>query len=185
MKEEVFQNMNSKMDKAIASFQKELNRLRTGRASPALLEGIRVDYYGTPTPIQQTAAVTIPESRLIVIQPWDKSMIEAISKGIQKANLGLSPTNDGNVIRIGIPPLTEERRKDLVKIVKKMGEEAKISVRNIRREANENLKKLEKDKALSEDDSHRAMDEVQKATDVKIKEIDGIQEEKQKEILEK
>jgi len=185
MKEEVFQNMNSKMDKAIASFQKELNRLRTGRASPALLEGIRVDYYGTPTPIQQTAAVTIPESRLIVIQPWDKSMIEAISKGIQKANLGLSPTNDGNVIRIGIPPLTEERRKDLVKIVKKMGEEAKISVRNIRREANENLKKLEKDKALSEDESHRAMDEVQKATDVKIKEIDGIQEEKQKEILEK
>ncbi len=185
MKEEVFQNMNSKMDKAIASFQKELNRLRTGRASPALLEGIRVDYYGTPTPIQQTAAVTIPESRLIVIQPWDKSMIEAISKGIQKANLGLSPANDGNVIRIAIPPLTEDRRKELVKIVKNMGEDSKISIRNIRREGNENLKKLEKDKVLSEDDSHRAMDEVQKVTDKKIKEIDVIQEEKQKEILEK
>jgi ribosome recycling factor len=185
MKEEVLQNMNSKMDKAIASFQKELNRLRTGRASPALLEGIRVDYYGTPTPIQQTAAVTIPESRLIVIQPWDKSMIEAISKGIQKANLGLSPANDGNVIRIAIPPLTEDRRKELVKIVKNMGEDSKISIRNIRREGNENLKKLEKDKVLSEDDSHRAMDEVQKVTDKKIKEIDVIQEEKQKEILEK
>ncbi len=185
MKEDVFQNMNAKMDKAIASFQKELNRLRTGRATPALLEGIRVDYYGTPTPIQQTAAVTIPESRLIVIQPWDKSMIENISKAIQKANLGLSPSSDGNVMRIAIPPLTEERRKELVKIVKKMGEESKISIRNIRREANENLKQLEKDKSLSEDESHRAMDEVQKATDNKIKEIDGILEEKQKEIMEK
>jgi len=185
MKEEVFESMNSKMDKAIASFQKELNRLRTGRASPALLEGIRVDYYGTPTPIQQTAAVTIPESRLIVIQPWDKSMIENISKAIQKANLGLSPSSDGNVIRIAIPPLTEERRKDLVKIVKKMGEESKISIRNIRREANEALKQLEKDKKLSEDESHRAMDDVQKATDKKIKDVDGILEEKQKEILEK
>ena len=185
MKEDVFQNMNAKMDKAIASFQKELNRLRTGRATPALLEGIRVDYYGTPTPIQQTAAVTIPESRLIVIQPWDKSMIENISKAIQKANLGLSPSSDGNVMRIAIPPLTEERRKELVKIVKKMGEESKISIRNIRREANENLKQLEKDKSLSEDESHRAMDEVQKATDNKIKEIDGILEEKQKEIMDK
>jgi len=185
MKEDVFQNMNAKMDKAIASFQKELNRLRTGRATPALLEGIRVDYYGTPTPIQQTAAVTIPESRLIVIQPWDKSMIENISKAIQKANLGLSPSSDGNVMRIAIPPLTEERRKELVKIVKKMGEESKISIRNIRREANENLKQLEKDKSLSEDESHRAMDEVQKATDNKIKEIDGMLEEKQKEIMEK
>jgi ribosome recycling factor len=185
MKDDVFQAMNTKMEKAIASFQKELNRLRTGRATPALLEGIRVDYYGTPTPIQQTAAVTIPESRLIVIQPWDKSMIEHISKAIQKANLGLSPSSDGNVIRIAIPPLTEERRKELVKIVKKMGEEAKVSVRNIRREANENMKKLEKDKKLSEDESHRAMDDVQKATDEKVKEIDQILEEKQKEILEK
>jgi ribosome recycling factor len=185
MKEEVFQSMNAKMDKAIASFQKELNRLRTGRASPALLEGIRVDYYGTPTPIQQTAAVTIPESRLIVIQPWDKGMIEHISKAIQKANLGLSPSSDGNVIRISIPPLTEERRKDLVKIVKKMGEESKVGIRNIRREANESLKQLEKDKTLSEDESHRAIDEVQKITDRRTKEVDVILEEKQREILEK
>jgi ribosome recycling factor len=185
MKEEVFQSMNTKMDKAIASFQKELNRLRTGRASPALLEGIRVDYYGTPTPIQQTAAVTIPESRLIVIQPWDKGMIEHISKAIQKANLGLSPSSDGNVIRISIPPLTEERRKELVKIVKKMGEESKVGIRNIRREANESLKQLEKDKTLSEDESHRAIDEVQKITDRRTKEVDAILDEKKREILEK
>ena len=185
MKEEVFQTMNSKMDNAITAHKKELNRLRTGRASPALLEGIRVDYYGTPTPIQQTASITIPESRLIVIQPWDKSMIEPISKGIQKANLGLSPSSDGTVIRIAIPSLTEERRKELVKIVKKMAEESKISIRNIRREANESLKKLEKDKALSEDESHRAMDEVQKITDKRIEEIDKILEEKQDEILTK
>jgi len=185
MKDKVFQDMKEKMDKAISSHKKELNRLRTGRASPALLEGIRVDFYGTPTPIQQTASVTIPESRLIVIQPWDKTMIEPISKAIQKANLGLSPTNDGTVVRISIPPLTEERRKELSKIVKKMGEDAKISIRNIRREANESLKKLEKDKSLSEDESHRSMDEVQKITDQKIEEVDGIVEEKQKEIMEK
>jgi ribosome recycling factor len=184
MKEEVFQNMDEKMEKAIAAYEKELSRLRTGRASPALLEGIRVDYYGTPTPIQQTASVTIPESRLIVIQPWDKGMIESVSKAIQKANLGLSPTNDGNVIRIAIPPRTEDRRKELVKIVKKMAEEAKVAIRNIRRDANEGLKKLEKDKALSEDESHRAMDEVQKATDKQTERIDGILEKKQKEILE-
>ncbi len=185
MKEEVFQDMKEKMNKAISSHKKELNRLRTGRASPALLEGIRVDFYGTPTPIQQTASVTIPESRLIVIQPWDKTMIEPISKAIQKANLGLSPANDGTVVRIAIPPLTEERRKELSKIVKKMGEDSKISIRNIRREANESLKKLEKDKDLSEDESHRAMDEVQKITDERIQEIDGIVEDKQKEIMEK
>lgn len=185
MKEDVFESMNGKMDAAIASLQKELNRLRTGRASPALLEGIRVDYYGTPTPIQQTASVTIPESRLIVIQPWDKSMIEHISKAIQKTNLGLTPSSDGNVIRIAIPSLTEDRRKELVKIVRKMGEEAKVGIRNTRREANEGLKLLEKDKELSEDECHRAMDEVQKATDRKVKEIDDIVEEKRKEIVEK
>jgi len=132
-----------------------------------------------------TGTITIPESRLIVIQPWDKSMIESIEKSIQKANLGLSPANDGTVIRIAIPSLNEERRKDLAKIVKKMAEETKISIRNIRREANESLKKLEKDKALSEDDAHRAMDEVQKITDQKINDIDKILEEKQKEIMEK
>jgi ribosome recycling factor len=184
MKEKVFQNMESSMEKAIAAFQKELNRLRTGRASPALLEGIRVDYYGTPTPINQTASVNIPESRLIVIQPWDKSTIEPIEKAIQKANLGLSPTNDGQVIRIAIPPLTEERRKELGKLAKKMAEECKIAVRNIRREANDSLKKLEKDKGISEDDYHRATEDVQKSTDKKIEQIDTIMEAKQKEILE-
>ena len=184
MKEKVFQTMESSMEKAIVAFQKELNRLRTGRASPALLEGIRVDYYGTPTPINQTASINIPESRLIVIQPWDKSTIEPIEKAIQKANLGLSPTNDGQVIRIAIPPLTEERRKELGKLAKKMAEECKISVRNIRREANDSLKKLEKDKGISEDDYHRATEDVQKGTDKKIEEIDKIMEAKQKEILE-
>jgi ribosome recycling factor len=184
MKEKVFENMESSMEKAIQAYQKELNRLRTGRASPALLEGIRVDYYGTPTPINQTASVNIPESRLIVIQPWDKSTIEPIEKAIQKANLGLSPTNDGTVIRISIPPLTEERRKELVKLAKKMAEDCKIAVRNVRREANDALKKLEKDKKISEDDLHRSTDEVQKSTDKKVEQIDEIMEAKQKEILE-
>lgn len=185
MKDEVQQTMKSKMEKALQAYQKELNRLRTGRATPALLEGIRVDYYGTPTPIQQTASVTIPESRLITIQPWDKSLIEPIEKAIQKANLGLSPTNDGKVIRIAIPPLTEERRKELVKIVRKMAEECKITIRNIRREANESLKKLEREKKLSEDDLHRASEEVQKITDAQIEQVDRILEAKQKEIMER
>jgi ribosome recycling factor len=185
MKDEVLQTMKSKMEKAIQAYQKELNRLRTGRATPALLDGIRVDYYGTPTPIQQTASVTIPESRLITIQPWDKTLIEPIEKAIQKANLGLSPTNDGKVIRIAIPPLTEERRKELVKIVRKMAEECKITIRNIRREGNESLKKLEREKKLSEDDLHRASEEVQKITDAHIEQIDRILEAKQKEIMER
>ena len=184
MKEKVFQDMESSMEKAIGAYQKELSRLRTGRASPALLEGIRVDYYGTPTPIYQTASVNIPESRLIVIQPWDKGTIEAIQKAIQKANLGLSPSNDGTVIRISIPPLTEDRRKELGKLAKKMAEECKIAVRNIRREANDSLKKLEKDKKISEDDLHRATDEVQKSTNEKTEQVDQIMEAKQKEILE-
>ena len=184
MKEKVFQDMESSMEKAIGAYEKELSRLRTGRASPALLEGIRVDYYGTPTPINQTAAVNIPESRLIVIQPWDKGTIDAIQKAIQKANLGLSPNNDGTVIRISIPPLTEDRRKELGKLAKKMAEECKIAVRNIRREANDSLKKLEKDKGISEDDYHRATEDVQKSTDKKIEQIDTIMEAKQKEILE-
>jgi len=183
MKDELFAATKSKMDKAVVSFQKEVNRLRTGRASPALLEGIRVDYYGTLTPLQQTASITIPESRLIMIQPWDKTTIEHIEKAIQKANLGLSPTNDGKIIRIAIPPLTEERRKEMVKVVKKMGEECKITLRNIRREANESLKKLEKDKALSEDEYHRSVEEMQEVTDGHIKRADEIVEEKQKEIM--
>ena len=184
MKEKVFENMEASMEKAIAAYQKELNRLRTGRASPALLEGVRVDYYGTPTPINQTASVNIPESRLIVIQPWDKGTIEAIEKAVQKANLGLSPTNDGTVIRISIPPLTEERRKELGKLAKKMAEECKVAVRNVRREANDALKKLEKKKEISEDEYHRGTDEVQKVTDGKIGQIEEIMEAKQKEILE-
>ena len=184
MKEKVFQDMESSMEKAIAAYQKELNRLRTGRASPALLEGIRVDYYGTPTPINQTASINIPESRLIVIQPWDKSTIESIEKAIQKANIGLSPTNDGTVIRISIPPLTEERRKELGKLAMKMAEECKIGIRNIRREANDALKKLEKDKKIAEDDYHRATEDVQKSTNEKVEQIDEIMEAKQKEILE-
>jgi len=184
MKEKVFQDMESSMEKAIGAYEKELSRLRTGRASPALLEGIRVDYYGTPTPINQTASINIPESRLIVIQPWDKGTIEAIQKAIQKANLGLSPSNDGTVIRISIPPLTEDRRKELGKLAKKMAEECKIAIRNVRREANDSLKKLEKDKKISEDDHHRATDEVQKSTNEKIAQVDQIMEAKQKEILE-
>jgi len=180
----LYDEIEKKMIQRVDGLRKEFSKIRTGRASSALLDGIKVDYYGTPTPINQTASINIPESRLIVIQPWDKGTIEAIQKAIQKANLGLSPSNDGTVIRISIPPLTEDRRKELGKLAKKMAEECKIAVRNIRREANDALKKLEKDKKISEDDLHRATDEVQKSTNEKIEQVDQIMEAKQKEILE-
>ena len=183
MKEKVFKSMESSMEKSIAAFQKELNRLRTGRASPALLEGIRVDYYGTPTPIDQTASINIPESRLIVIQPWDKSTIESIEKAIQKANLGLSPTNDGKVIRINIPPLTEERRKDMVKQVKKLAEDHKVGVRDSRRAALGMLKDLVKE-GLPQDDGKRAEKSVQDLTDEFVQKIDDMAAAKEKEVLE-
>jgi ribosome recycling factor len=163
---------------------KELGKVRTGRASLTLLDDIRVDYYGTPSPLNQVATLSVPESRLIVIQPWDHSLIGAIEKAILKSELGMTPANDGKVIRITIPRLTEERRKELVKLVKKMGENSKIGVRNIRRETIETLRTREKKKEISEDDMHHLQDLVQKSTDTFIGQIDEVIAEKEKEIME-
>jgi ribosome recycling factor len=184
MIESIYQETRERMEKSIAALEKELKRVRTGRASLSLLDGIKVDYYGTPTPLNQMASLSVPESRLINIQPWDVSVIKDIEKAILKSSLGLTPSNDGKLIRIAIPPLTEERRKELVKVVNKMCEEGKISLRNIRRDSNENLKGLKKDGDISEDEAFKAQDQVQKITDEYTKQVDDICKEKEKEILE-
>ena len=184
MIEETLQETKERMGKTITALENELKRVRTGRASLSLLDGIRVDYYGTKTPLNQMASLSVPESRLIVIQPWDVSGIKEIEKAILKSDLGLTPSSDGKLIRISIPPLTEERRKELVKVVSKMCEEHKIAARNIRRDANELLKGFKKDGDISEDDAFKAQDSVQKITDDFIAKIDEIYKEKEKEILE-
>jgi ribosome recycling factor len=180
----IYQETRDSMGKSISALKNEIKRVRTGRASPSLLDGIRVNYYGTPTPIGQMASVSVPESRLITIQPWDVSIIKEIEKAILKSDLGLTPSNDGKIIRLSIPSLTEERRKELVKIVHKMCEDYKIALRNIRRDSNDLLKGLKKDSEIAEDDAFRAQDHVQKITDEYIKQIDNIYNEKEKEILE-
>ncbi len=184
MIQDIYEETRTRMGKSIAALKKELQRVRTGRASLSLLDGIKVDYYGTPTPLNQVASLSVPESRLIVIQPWDTSAIKDIEKGILKSRLDLTPTNDGKIIRITIPPLTEQRRKELVKIVSKMCEEYKVAIRNIRRDSNEMIKGLKNDGDIAEDDAFKAQDQIQKITDEHIKEIDGIYKEKEKEILE-
>lgn len=173
-----------RMEKAVASLDRDFGKLRTGRASTALVDGIKADYYGTPTPIAQMASVATPDSRTITIQPWDKGGMAAVEKAILKSDLGLTPINDGKIIRISIPPLTEERRKDLVKVARKYGEDARVAVRNIRRDANESLKKAEKDKDITEDELKRSSENVQKLTDKYIGEIDGKCSSKEKEIME-
>lgn len=173
-----------KMKKVIESTKHEFASVRTGRANPAILDRVTVDYYGTETPLSQVASISVPEARLLVIQPWDKSMLSKIEKAILKSDLGLTPTNDGQVIRIVIPQLTEERRKELVKIVHKQAEEMRVAVRNIRRDANEGLKALEKDGTISEDEMRRGLDEVQKLTDKYIAEIDALLKRKEEEIME-
>lgn len=178
------EKFEQKAKKSIAAFMENLKKLRTGRANASILDGILVDYYGVPTPINQVASITIPEARLIVVQPWDKSMLSVIEKEIKKADIGLNPTNDGNVIRIVIPPLTEETRKEIVKEAKKEAEQARVAIRNLRREANEALKNALKEHQISEDEEKNALDEIQKLTDKYIKEIDTILEKKEKEILE-
>lgn len=184
MIDEIFEDLKDRMGKSIESLKREYSRLRTGRASISLLDGIRVSYYDTPTPLNQMASLAVPEPRLIVIQPWDKTAIEDIEKAILKSELGLTPINDGKVIRISIPPLTEERRKELVKVARKMSEENKVSIRNIRRDANEMLKDLKKEKEITEDDLFRSQEEVQKATDQFISQVDELCAAKEKEILE-
>jgi len=184
MIESIYDETKEKMAKSLTALKNELKRVRTGRASQSLLDGIRVDYYGTVTPLNQMASISVPESRLVIIQPWDVSVIQDIEKAILKSDLGLTPSNDGKLIRISIPPLTEERRKELVKVVNKMAEDHKVAVRNIRRDSNELLKGLKKDGDISEDDAFKAQDQVQNITDEHIKRIDGIYKEKEKEILE-
>lgn len=183
MSKAVIDTMIQAMDKSIQALKAELAKVRTGRASTALVDTVHVDYYGSSVPLNQVANVTTPDARTIQVSPWEAGMIGAIEKAILAANIGLTPQSDGKVVRIPLPPLTEERRKEMVKLVKKMGEETKIAVRNHRRDGNEELKKLEKAKTLSEDDTKKAMDLVQKKTDEKVAEVDKVIAGKEKEIL--
>ena len=184
MIDEILDDADKRMDGASANLMSELAKIRTGKASPALIENIKVDYYGTPTPLKQLAGISTPEYRLLVVQPWDKTAMKDIEKAIISADLGLNPNNDGNFIRIPIPSLTEERRKELVKLVHRYGEDAKIAIRNVRRDANDDIKSLEKEKEISEDQSHISLKEIQELTDEKTKVIDEIIAAKEKEIME-
>ncbi|MBU1193937.1 MAG: ribosome recycling factor [Proteobacteria bacterium] len=181
---EVIQDARDRMGKSEAAFEKELSKVRTGRASQSMLDSVKVDYYGTQTPLPQMATVSIPESRLITVKPWDISVINEVEKAIFKANLGLTPSNDGKMIRISIPPLTEERRKEIVKTVARTCEDYKVAVRNIRRDANEMLKDMQKEGDISEDEFFSAQKQVQEYTDENIKKLDQLFAQKEKEILE-
>ncbi len=181
---DVILDMSERMEKSVEAFKKELSKIRTGRASLAILDGIVVDAYGSNMPLMQVATLTIPESRLIVIQPWDPQMLPAIEKAILKSDIGLNPANDGKIIRLSIPQLTEERRKELVKTVKKIAEEFRVAIRNVRRDAIETLKKQKKDKEISEDDLFKFQDEAQGETDSHVKLIDEATANKEKEVME-
>jgi ribosome recycling factor len=181
---DIIDDAEDRMKKSLEHLTKDLAAMRAGRANPAMVEKLSVDYYGVLTPVNQLANISVPEARLLVIQPWDKSLIADIEKAIMKSDLGITPSNDGNVIRIAVPQLTEERRKDLVKVAKKRAEEARVAVRNIRREANDMLKASEKDKLISEDENKKGAEEVQKLTDRYIKNVDTILQAKEKEIME-
>ena len=181
---DVKSNANAGMTKALESFKRDLSKVRTGRASLSLLDDIKVDYYGTPTPLNQVGSMAVPEPRLITIQPWEKNLIGDIEKAILKADLGLNPSSDGQVIRLVFPPLTEERRKEMVKQVKRMGEDAKVGIRSVRREANDTLKKLEKDKDITEDEQKRGEKDIQDLTDDYVARVDKVIEEKEKDLME-
>ena len=183
-KESVLLDSEDRMDKALGALDRDFSRLRTGRASTGLVDNIKVDYYGTPTPISQLASVAIPDSRTITIQPWDRGAFASVEKAILKSDLGLTPVNDGKIIRISIPPLTEDRRKELGTLALTSGEEAKVAVRTVRRDANDQLKKLEKDKAISEDELKKATDDVQKLTDKYVAKVDEKCAAKEKEIMD-
>ncbi len=184
MQNEVLQNTSEKMEKSVDALKIDLTKIRTGRASLAILDGITVDAYGTAMPLNQVATLTIPESRMIAIQPWDPQQLGGIEKAILKSDLGLTPVNDGKLIRINIPQLTEERRKEMVKRVKKIAEEYRVSIRNLRRESNDALKKQKENKEISEDEMFKLQVEVQKVTDKFIKNVDGIAAGKEKEVME-
>ena len=182
--EALVKDTSARMERSIEAFRKELGKVRTGRASFSLLDGVKVDYYGTPTPLQQVGTLSVPESRLITVTPWDTKMIGPIEKAIQGSGLGLNPSSDGKTVRIPIPPLTEERRRELAKVVRKMAEDARVAVRNVRREAIEKLKDREKKKEFSEDLVKRGQERIQKETDAHVKKIDEILKSKEQEILE-
>ncbi|HEX3203293.1 MAG TPA: ribosome recycling factor [Nitrospiraceae bacterium] len=184
MPHSVKQKATERMDAAVEHLKRDLGGLRTGRASASLLDGIRVDYYGTPTPLKQVASVAVPESRLITVQPWEPQMIREIEKAILASGIGLTPANDGKIVRLPVPPLTEERRKDLMKVCKKHGEETKIQMRNVRRECNEELKHLQKEAKLTEDDLRKSEADIQKLTDQYVQKVDQILKKKEEEILE-
>jgi len=181
---ELHEQIESRMDKSVQTLKRELARLRAGRANPQILDRIMVDYYGVPTPLNQLGNITVPEARLLVISPWDSKIIPAVEREIMKSDLGITPTNDGKVIRLVFPELTEERRKELVKTVKKMGEETKIAIRNIRREANDQLRKMQKNSEITEDDLRTEESNVQKLTDDFIKKVDEVIKDKENEIME-
>ncbi len=178
-----FKHIEEKMEKTLSVLQENFAEVRAGRANPAILNKVKVDYYGTPTPINQVAGISVPEARLIVIQPWDASLLKEIEKEIIKAEIGINPNNDGKVIRLAFPELTEERRKELVKEIKKTAEEAKVSIRSVRREGIDEAKKMQKDNQMTEDELKSAEDQIQKITDTKIAEVDKILAEKEKEIM--
>ena len=182
--EALVKDTSTRMERSIEAFRKELGKVRTGRASFSLLDGVKVDYYGTPTPLQQVGTLSVPESRLITVTPWDTKMIGPIEKAIQGSGLGLNPASDGKTVRVPIPPLTEERRRELAKVVRKMAEDARVAIRNVRREAIERLKDREKKKEISEDVVKRGQERIQKETDAHVKKIDEIFKSKEQEILE-
>jgi len=182
--DKILADARERMDKAIEATQREFSTIRTGKASVALLEPVRVNYYGNEVPLNQAASVSAPEARLLIVQPWEKQMTGEISKAIQKSELGLNPIVDGNIIRVPIPELNEERRREMVKMVKKHAEDGRIAIRNIRRDANDHLKKAEKDKEISEDEQHRYADEIQKLTDAHTTTIDKLVEAKEAEVME-
>jgi ribosome recycling factor len=181
---EILHNTEEKMKKALESMAREFSEIRTGRASPAIVEGLYINYYDTPTLLKQLASISVPDAHLLVIQPWDVTAIPEIEKAIMKSNLGITPSNDGKMIRLSLPPLSKERRQELVKIVHKMSEEGRVSLRTIRRDAKESLEKLEKDKIIPEDDKFRGIDELQKLVDKYVAKIDELLKNKEKEILE-
>ena len=182
--DEVLSGADSRMSKAMEALNRELDSLRTGRATPALLENIIVDYYGSPTPLNQLAAISAPEARLLAIQPWDKQSLRDVEKSLLKSDLGLNPSNDGSVIRVPIPPLSQERRRELVRVLKKKIEDGKVSTRNVRRDAQDRLRSLEKEKAISQDDNRRAQERLQKTTDAHVARIDEVSAAKEAEIMQ-
>lgn len=184
MSEEVVKELKTRIDKTLDDLKKDLAKIRTGRASTSILDGIMVDYYGTPTPLNGVATLSVPEPRLIVIKPWEKAQLKTIEKSLKEANLGITPMNDGEVIRLPMPAMTEERRKEIAKQVRSKGEEHKVAIRNVRRDANERLKAMLKDKKITEDDNKRTTDKVQKETDAGVAKVDEIIAKKEKEVME-